>query len=75
VTAVRDSERLAGDLQDRLGCGETSAVFLAKELAADLTVMDEWKGRRFAIEEGLAVVGCVGILEELYQRGEIKDLR
>ncbi len=28
-----------------------------------------------ATEAGLAVVGCVGILEELYRRGEIKDLR
>jgi hypothetical protein len=76
VTAVRDSERLAKAISKTgLGAGETSAVFLAKELAADLTLMDEWKARRFAIEEGLAVVGCVGILEELYRRGEIKDLR
>ena len=28
-----------------------------------------------ATGEGLAVVGCIGILEELYRRGEIKDLR
>ncbi len=57
-----------------LGAGEVSAVFLAKEIRADLTLMDEWKGRRLASEAGLAVVG-VGILEELYRQGEIKDLR
>jgi len=28
-----------------------------------------------ATGEGLAVVSCIGILEELYRRGEIKDLR
>jgi predicted nucleic acid-binding protein len=37
--------------------------------------MDERKGRRLAIDEGLAVVGCIGILEELYRRGDIKDPR
>ncbi len=76
VTAVRNAEDLARAITKmRLGAGEMSAVFLAKELPADLTLMDEWKGRRFAVEEGLAVVGCIGILEELYRRGEIKDLR
>jgi len=58
-----------------LGAGEVGAIFLAKELPADLTLMDEWKGRRLAAEEGLAVVGCIGILEELYRRGVLKDLR
>lgn len=76
VTAVRDAENLAKMISKTgLGAGETSAVFLAKELAADLTLMDEWKGRRLAMQEGLAVVGCVGILEELYRRADIKDLR
>jgi predicted nucleic acid-binding protein len=37
--------------------------------------MDERKGRSLALEEGLSVVGCVGLLEEVYRRGEIKDLR
>jgi len=76
VTPVRNAEDLAKTtLKIGLGAGEVSAVFLAKELSADLTLMDEWKGRRLATDEGLAVVGCIGILEELYRRGEIKDLR
>ncbi len=58
-----------------LGAGEISAVFLAKELTADLILMDEWKGRKLAVEEGLAVAGCIAVLEELYRRGDIKDLR
>ena len=37
--------------------------------------MDERKGRRLALEQGLSVVGCIGILEEMHRRGEIKDLR
>jgi predicted nucleic acid-binding protein len=75
-TPVRNAEELAKTIATiGLGAGEVSTVFLAKELPADLTLMDEWKGRRLAIEQGLAVVGCIGILEELYRRGEIKDLR
>jgi predicted nucleic acid-binding protein len=58
-----------------LSAGEIGAIFLAKELAADLTLMDEWNGRRLALEEGLAVVGCVGILEDLCRRADLKDLR
>jgi len=73
VTPVRNSENLAKTISKiGLGAGEVSTAFLAKELAADLTLIDEWKGRRLATEEGLAVVGCVGILEELYRRNEIK---
>jgi uncharacterized protein len=76
VSEVQDVESLAKKItKTGLGAGELSAIFLAKELGADLTLMDEWKGRRLAVEEGLAVVGCIGILEELYRRGEIKDLR
>jgi uncharacterized protein len=76
VTPVTNAEDLAKTTaKTGLGAGEVSAVFLAKELHADLTLIDEWKGRRLAGEEGLAVVGCIGILEELYRRGEIKDLR
>jgi predicted nucleic acid-binding protein len=37
--------------------------------------MDEHKGRKLAIKEGLAVAGCVAILEALYCRGDITDLR
>ena len=76
VTPVTNAEDLANTTAKiGLGAGEMSAIFLAKELHADLTLMDEWKGRRLASEEGPAVVGCIGILEELYRRGEIKDLR
>ncbi len=76
VTPVGKPEALAKAMSEAgLGAGEVSAVFLAKELRADLTLMDEWRGRRLAIGEGLAVVGSIGILEEFYRRGEIKDLR
>ena len=58
-----------------LGRGEISAIFLAKELSADLVLMEERRARRYAQAEGLAVVGCVGILESLFEHGYVKDLR
>jgi predicted nucleic acid-binding protein len=76
VSAVQDLESLVKTVaKTGLGAGEISAIFLAKEVAADLIIMDEWKGRKLALEEGLRVVGCIGILEELCRRGEIQDLR
>ena len=37
--------------------------------------MDDWKARRCAVEEGLHVVGCIAILEDLYAQGHLSDLR
>ena len=56
-----------------LGTGELSAIILAKELGADLLLMDEWKAGRYATAEGLAVQGC--ILETLYRKAILPDLR
>jgi predicted nucleic acid-binding protein len=38
-------------------------------------MMDEERGRWLAREEGLEVRGTVGIVERLYQKREITDLR
>ena len=65
----------AAGLRLRLGAGETSAIFLARQLGIDLVLMDEWRGRRFAREAGLSVLGCIGILEELHKLGLLVDLR
>ncbi len=58
-----------------LGAGELSTIALAEELKADLVLIDEWRARRYALEKGLAVIGCVGVLEELHQREHMSDLR
>ena len=62
-------------VKTRLGAGELSSIFLSKELPADLLLLDESRARRYAQIEGLAVAGCIGILEDLYERGELSDLR
>jgi len=58
-----------------LGAGERSAILLAKDLSADLLLLDEWKARRIAQTAGLSVVGCVGILEAGARTGKISNLR
>jgi predicted nucleic acid-binding protein len=58
-----------------LGAGEVSAVILAKEVTAGLTLIDERRAREYAKGEGLEVIGCVGILESLHRHGLLADLR
>ena len=42
--------------------GEAEAIELAKELHADHLLIDERKGRRLAVQEGVPVIGLVGVL-------------
>lgn len=76
ITPVRDTGALQKAIEKTgLGTGEVSAIVLTKELRADLLLMDEWRARRFAMTEGLAVQGCIGILETLYRKAILTDLR
>jgi predicted nucleic acid-binding protein len=58
-------------LRDRTGAevysqivdiGEAEAIALAQELRADHVLMDERKGRRLAAQQGLSVVGLLGVI-------------
>ena len=43
--------------------GETAAIALAKELNADFLVIDEKTGRKLAAQQGVRIIGTVGVLE------------
>lgn len=58
-----------------LGAGERGAILLAKSLAADLVLLDEWKARRTAQGAALSVAGCLGVLEAGARRRLVPDLR
>ncbi len=65
---------LARECQN-LGAGERGAILLARNLPADLILLDERKARRVAREAGLSVLGCLGILEAAARKGMVSDLR
>jgi len=66
--AVADVQKEFG-----LGIGETSAIILSQELNASLALIDEVKARKVAKERGIAVLGCVGILEDAFDLHLLPD--
>ncbi|MGA9771214.1 MAG: DUF3368 domain-containing protein [Blastocatellia bacterium] len=56
-----------------LGAGERAAILLAKELGADLILMDDRKGRQAALDRGLVVLGTLAVLVTAAKR-EMIDL-
>ncbi|MEP7362217.1 MAG: hypothetical protein ABI972_03095 [Acidobacteriota bacterium] len=58
-----------------LGAGEISTVRLAKELNADVALIDDRKARALAVKFGVTPLGCVGILQSGFQAGLIPELR
>ena len=42
--------------------GEAEAIELARELQADRLLIDERKGRRLAVQEGVPVIGLLGVV-------------
>ncbi len=58
VTAKKDILKF----RSQLDLGESEAIVLAKELNADLLIIDETLGRKIAAENGIKTIGLLGIL-------------
>jgi predicted nucleic acid-binding protein len=58
-----------------LGIGELSTLILAKELEADLVILDDLGARRLAQREGFRVQGSMAVLEACFRKGFLADLR
>lgn len=52
-----------------LGAGETEAIALAREIRADLLLMDDRRGVAVALQNGLTVTGTMGLLALAASRG------
>ena len=74
VRTVTDIEQV-NSLLGYLDIGEAEAIILAKEMNADLLIVDEKKGRKTAEEYGLNIIGVLGVLAEGKRKGYIAELK
>jgi uncharacterized protein len=74
VQAVRDRDDVQR-LQNDIDLGEAEAIVLAKELTADLLLIDESQGRRVALREGIPIIGLLGVLLIAKRHGHIASVR
>jgi pentatricopeptide repeat protein len=65
----------AAQIRFGLGAGELSTMILAKEILADLIILDDLGARKLAQKEGFKVQGCIAILESCFRKGYLSDLR
>lgn len=74
VVQVKDTAQ-ADSYARIVDAGEAEAIELARELHADRLLIDERKGRRLAVEEGVPVIGLVGVVLLAKRRQAIPSAR
>ncbi|MFM9841325.1 MAG: DUF3368 domain-containing protein [Cyclobacteriaceae bacterium] len=74
VVSVKESD-LVAVLLLTLDKGEAEAIALAKEVKADLLIIDELKGRKCAKQLNLNIIGLIGILLLAKQKGILGSIR
>jgi predicted nucleic acid-binding protein len=52
--------------------GEEAAISLARELSADVLLIDDYEGRKAAVRRGLSVLGTLGVVERAASAGLIQ---
>ncbi len=72
IQNVRDAVVL--DLLLDLDRGEAEVIILANEINADLVILDETLGRRYAKQSNLNLTGTIGILLKAKQQGLIASV-
>ena len=62
-------------LSYNLDIGEAETIALAEELNADLVLLDDYLGRKFALLRNLKITGTIGILIKAKQKGLINQVK
>lgn len=62
-------------LNSILGLGESEAIALAKEIKADLIILDDDKARKVALSEGLRLSGLLAFLVQAKEKGIIERVK
>jgi len=62
-------------LRVQLDYGEAETIVLAKELGADVLLLDEKKARRIAQANAQPVIGTIGVLQAAKDKGLIPDMK
>ena len=74
VEKVRDTS-FVEELSSVLHQGEAEAIALAKEIGADLIILDDNLARSTAMIGGLSVVGTLGLLRQAKVKGLVTELK
>ena len=70
IRAVTDVASVRA-LRASLDAGEAEALVLAREVDADMVLLDDRRARSFALREGLPITGTLGILRRAREAGLI----
>ena len=62
-------------LRAQLDYGEAEVIVLAREIEADVLLLDEKKARRIAQANAQPVIGTIGILQAAKDKGLIPDMK
>ena len=74
ITPVQNRQLLDA-YQEKVDIGEASAIALAKEINADLIILDDSAARKFAQQLGFAIKGTLGLLVLAKKEGVISSVR
>lgn len=69
VTAVRSLRASIG-----LDAGEAEALVLAREMSADIILLDDGRARSYAAREGFPMTGTLGILRRARELGLVTEV-